>query len=249
MMNTCASMRSEIGKSTCGGPRDSMLPTLLLLFVLIATGGPLYAQGVIETRSLVVPSELVNSYGSSGVAPFVTTAVEFAYGASTFRDAATDQILLTGVSFRINESSTGSTEVVLPVFTVYAGVYQGELAPFTGFLPLVRSAVVFQGRDVRFDTTPAGFAFNFTIPFSQPFAYDRHEGHLVIGMGGWGPNIGLDAEPSSNGLYQYRTIFSTVESLPMLVAAEFSYLPIPEPATLVILLIGGVLLLMGRRRA
>jgi hypothetical protein len=132
---------------------------------------------------------------------------------------------------------------------VYRALQSGEIKPPSGgrFFDVSKQSIVFESSTATTLPLPDGPEFSVSFSFSTPYTYDPHEGNLLIGIfrsvGVDGPNPirGFDAERSMNGLYLYNA-FGNAQSLPVLVAASFSYTSVPEPCAATLLCLGALAL-------
>jgi hypothetical protein len=224
---------------------------LLLLFAFFAT-----VTNADEPLVLTVPKQVESTFGDSGVDPYILhTSVQFVYGAAEFANQGAAQIMITGISFRADDSSTSSLNVTIPDFTIRVGVYSGSLSDIranTGYVYLEGGTTVFSQKTLHI-TSPLGLTFGVRFDFETPFLYDRSNGNLVVELrsGGFATGSGLwgfDAATSSDGRFIYiEDTFGHTGALNRLPATQFTYFAVPEPSAGCLFGVLGAFLVVLRR--
>lgn len=206
-----------------------------------------------EPSTIVVPRDLANCFGSQG-ASINVYSLQHVYSSSQFADAAGDQLTITAVAFRWDET-TPSFSHVLPDIGINMGTFDKPLTEFSHRAELNWGAdqkLVVAARDLRIiaerPASPSDFGLK--LELAEPFLYDRSKGNFLIQVEIRGGTFaGLDAE-----IYPSRdVVLATSPTMPGIypvsLAMQFSYSVIPEPSAEYLFALGvaGIWALSSRR--
>jgi hypothetical protein len=230
-------------------PMRHFLKLVCAVALLLTAISPIRAQ----TNTLVVPSDLANNYGSIGDDPLFYGSVQLIYGSAEFEAAPTDIIEITGFSWRVDDASSESLDITIPAMKLILGAYPGPPSGISDFFQQNLGpnpvTVLFTQNPVHL-VAERGLGFNAHFAFQTPFFYDRRVGPLVMQIGSatrFGSSFGFDAEDSSENVLLYQEpIDGRLVKIGETLVTEFSYLPVPEPAPLLVALLGTLLLFWRR---
>lgn len=177
------------------------------------------------------------------------------YGAGEFSKASSDLIAITGISFRLNETAS-SLDTVIPNLTFQMDTYQGSMLEITETSwndTLANPTTVLSRRNLALRgeamSDPTMFQVHFTL--DQPYVYDRNLGHLVLRMVFDGQSGGrafdFERTDQERGAYLFYFTLSDPAIAPGSLVTRFSYVPIPEPKTFLILCLGISCILAERK--
>jgi hypothetical protein len=241
---------SGVRRRSSGRPFAIMRSWLLILLVFGGFSAPAHAQ----TNTLIVPQEAENGFGSLSFAPFAYSPFQQVYSATEFEHAQAPLIEITGIAFRLNETGP-SLDVIVPRVELYLNIFRGPMSALDrtsmganlGLDPIM----VFGQPNVRLraEAGQGAGAFDVYIPFERSFLYDRRAGQLVL-FGrfdsGTGTHQDFDLIDASfdRGLLIFPQPLTEPLSRPSILATQFSYLPVPEPAIRELFLLSSFLLLI-----
>jgi hypothetical protein len=225
----------------------------LILGGVLLTGSQSFASTV------VVPADRENQSGNGEwVAGFAnpTTGAQTVYGAKNF----STPVMITGVAFRSNEEDlfTGSFDVTIPRFSMRLTTWSGSLNSFSRFYDVNKGPddmQVFDGSVHWSGFNAIGNApnaFDFQLIFTTPFVYDPSRGSLLMEFDSTGPTstslkIGADYHSHPDPAFGFTYIGGGLESANMI--TQFAFVSIPEPSTVAVLAIFGVIVGLLSRKA
>jgi hypothetical protein len=228
--------------------------TMLFLFVAATR---LVVSPFAQTNTLIVPREAATGSGGSFANALTGLDAQQVYSAAEFSEAPADILLLTGVSFCINDNG-GSLNAVIPRLVLQMNTFRGSMTEarrdwvgnFSGAITVFDRQDVSLRSDAAAPGTPGRFDVNFL--FDRPFLYNRTEGQLVLNIDGANP-VMEPADVNSMDAHGFfplleRGIYFQIESqqtltLSAIIDSEFSFVPVPEPSTWMIVSVGWFCLL------
>jgi len=214
---------------------SAMKRQLSRYLLLLSVMAPTLIAARAQTNTLLVPSEVENTFGNSDADPFfnIHTSIEQIYPPSHFAVASADLITITEVAFRADESWDGIFDAVIGRVQLQMNVFRGPMADMVRNQSGVEAPVttVFDRENVRVSGR-AGELDSFTVrfPLQTPFNYDRRAGQLVLAIHTSGTDAGdlfsVDAQANSS---HERGVYILLEPLgqrrvrSQALATEFSY--------------------------
>ena len=204
-----------------------------------------------------VPGRLTSSI------PFRNAFANFQqiYAGNQFGSLPQDAVLITAVSFRLDEGGLGgppSLDVVVPTLDIWLSTSArtpGTMAVSYSSNVGPDASRVFSGTNVRVTGTWVGGVnpFDVTVSFQNPFLYNRTAGSLMMLLSTTGPGgviinghdidfVG-DEAPGTAFVNPVGIVYEGG------LVTQFRYAPVPEPRCLALLLPGLAFLALRRNRS
>ena len=206
-----------------------------------------------ETQKLAVPVEYAGRFGSGS---YQMTALRFqqVINFSQFEGISTPQIEIKGIGYRWDPFSE-SLQTVIPGIEIHMSTTFKQLWQMTGVRGDNRGQdykLVYTRTDLPINVVPSGSPseYGLVFMFDEPFVYDRNSGPLVLDFDIFGEvlggrEIGFDSDEFASG----KLIFGFGDPpLSGGFATEFYFVPVPEPGSLTIGLLGIVIFINYRKR-
>ncbi len=205
-----------------------------------------------QTQKLAIPVEYADRFGSGS---FQFGSFQQVYGFSQFESISEPQIEIQGIGFRWAPGSD-ALQTVIPAIEIHMSTSFKQLWQMTGVRGDNRGQdykLVYTRIDLPINVVPAGTPreYGSVFMFDEPFVYDRNSGQLVLDFDVFGEipggtEIGYD---NHQIIDSGKLIFGFgYPPLNIVFATEFYFVPVPEPGSLTIGLLGIVIFINYRKR-
>ena len=204
-------------------------------------------------QSIIVPPQFRDTFGSRGET-FLDTQV--IYSSNLFAAAEGNELMLTAVSFRTDESERVAMTTLIPRVVIGISTTTKQMPELNSSQEFNRGAdfrVVADLRQLPYAAKAGGSLDpNFRLAFQEPYIYHRDQGNLVLDIdvtGGSSPIFDLDAHGyvTQPEIRSVKMTFNGYTIIDQGLIAQFDYTVVPEPPSWTLMLLSGLSLLFRRR--